>query len=818
MHPECIKRIKDILGDTEATPELLSEIEKIAKEALDSSKADGRSSNLGSKDMVAELSRKAEDILFQKNGLFAVNDMLETLGKAPSGSHLKSLIDTTWHKNVASLEARVRGEQANAKAPFKEFHDLGTKHLGFAHDPTIGEKLFHAIRGVETGHESVDKFGKVYRGVVDKLTAKAEKMGILHPLENWLSPQADESFELRRTGKDAWVKHVRNLIDEDVYAQKGVMGEALGKLLGDVWETKVSEGRNKMLANRGAVASHTPSIGGSKKQPRQLFLKAEHYSEYMQHYGKDGVTAGDLVSMSIDTLVRDIEVARTYGGNAHEAFRFIHALATENDMSSAKTTRDVKRIDGQRKELQTLWERLTISSEKLDRELSTTEMTTREIGEFLKTWQVVKSFGQQVFSALPEFINCVVLSSHRLGRPMMSALGELKAHTTNAEYRAGVKSSAFATESAVTGMLNEFHNSSKLVSGMKVLADKSVVWQGLKAVDKFIANFSYSFTSSWMGEITRGFDNLNAFKAKYGEQAYTTLVHDFNFKENDLKALSHVELENGRLLTPDGIRGAESNKALSLLAEAEGKSVERMLDDISSKYSGFIWAMTQDNARGSVHSSLRDTKYTSSRGGRPYLSLLSQFLVTPLSLAEKHLITVPAKLAGGSNGLSAWSYRAKFLAFGLVAEATLTHTARRLLSGEKPDDLKDPTILVPLLARSLTHYDRFFNEYHDDFESLIHGIPVASTIINLGDAVLDRAKLTFKEIVFNEDVDEEKKSRANAKAAKEVLNNMPLHNLWYYKAFHRMVVNEVCEMLNEGYKDRLQDAKEKTELRKSLIG
>ncbi|MHA0899507.1 MAG: hypothetical protein C6D10_04820 [Candidatus Liberibacter solanacearum] len=106
-----------------------------------------------------------------------------------------------------------------------------------------------------------------------------------------------------------------------------------------------------------------------------------------------------------------------------------------------------------------------------------------------------------------------------------------------------------------------------------------------------------------------------------------------------------------------------------------------------------------------------------------------------------------------------------------------------------------------LTARTLTHYDRFFNEYHHDFKDLLHAVPVASTIIGLGDA----------RNIFGED--EEKREKANANFAKELANNIPLKNLFYAKAaFQKMIVDNLCEYFNEGYKERLDMNRE---LRKS---
>ncbi|WP_206598625.1 hypothetical protein [Candidatus Liberibacter solanacearum] len=88
----------------------------------------------------------------------------------------------------------------------------------------------------------------------------------------------------------------------------------------------------------------------------------------------------------------------------------------------------------------------------------------------------------------------------------------------------------------------------------------------------------------------------------------------------------------------------------------------------------------------------------------------------------------------------------------------------------------------------------------------MHSVPVASTVIGLGDAGLRVARNLFGE-------DEEKREKANADFAKELANNIPLKNLFYVKAaFQKMVVDNLCEYFNDGYKERLSMNRE---LRKS---
>ncbi|KGB27980.1 hypothetical protein GS16_00310 [Candidatus Liberibacter solanacearum] len=774
MHPECIERVKKLAGEWKLEPEDLEQIERVSKQALSGLELNESFKNLKTADKVKTLSEKAH-LLLLENGAFAMSETLGAIGRAKHGEQLNTLKNFLRYETTASIEGRIKGEQANARKAFHEFEDLGSKHMGFSADPITNENITKALRGIETDDPQVNKFGRAYRKIRDRVTAQAEDMGLLHPLDNWGSPQPDDALKIRAKGKQAWIETIMPWVDVEAYDRKGLYGKNLTEFLGHVWETKSSEGRNKILASGGAEQAGKASVGGSRKQPRHLFLLDEHYSDYNSAFGKTGLNAEDLVRMTIDPLIRDIEIARTFGSNADNNFRWVITQAYENDLKSAKTASDVTKMGGLYKEANILWDRLTISSEMLDHELSNAQINLRELKSGFSTFQVVKSFGMQVFSALPETINCVVMGSHRQGMPFWSrALPEFKRHLTDANYKASIRAFAPAGEMAITGMMNEFHNQSKFVSGMKVLAEKTVKWQGLKALDRFQRDLSFGFTSSWMGEVTRGFKGLEDFKSRYGEQTFKTLIKDYGFTESDMRALSKVELDAGMLLTPDSIRDCR-HPDLIALAQSENKSIERMMGDLSSKMSGYIWSQTQDNARGSVGSSLRDTKYTSSRGGIQGLSLVTQFLTTPISMAEKHLWAVPKTLVGGANGMSAWSYRAKFLAFGIVLEGIVANTARKALTGQELDDFTDPKVLALMTARTLTHYDRLFNEYHHDFKDLLHSVPVASTVIGLGDAGLEVSRNIFGE-------DEEKKAKANAKLAKEVANNMPLKNLFYVKA------------------------------------
>lgn len=367
---------------------------------------------------------------------------------------------------------------------------------------------------------------------------------------------------------------------------------------------------------------------------------------------------------------------------------------------------------------------------------------------------------------------------------------------TSSQHKALTKSMAPAFEHAISGMLDEV--SAGVPSYVRVLADKSVKWQGLKAVDTFHTRFFSASIMHYVGEVTKDFKDIQR-----GDQAFITFVKDFGFNETDFQILSMVERKGGMYITVDGIRNI-NNQSLESFAKTTGKSADQLKDTLASKFNTMIWGLTQEQVRGSQHSSLQDTKYLSSRGGNPLFRFTSQFLITPLSILRQHLWTVPHHHI--EDFVSAQWYRAKFLAIGIVLENVVTQALQKFLIGEEQPDYTDPKHYADLVLKALTHYDRFSSPYNTPDEGLAKGIvgPAISNIAELGIA-------GFKWV----QADPEKPQRVERKRdtfTKRLSSQIPLQRLWQVRyaqnVFQYNVLDNIFDILNPGYKERDEMQKE----------
>ncbi|CAL9916324.1 Phage protein [Candidatus Liberibacter solanacearum] len=814
MHEECIRRIKEVAGKIVITDEDLKAIENNASLALkELSKEEGFNASHPTY-KVRAVSDRAKDL--HLSGKLAFADTMERVVNAPPDKQLDVFLNSLMGEHGNSLEGAIAGAKGEVYKHFREFHQLGSQYLGFFNDHTVMEKVYKAVRGMETDDKAVNSFAQTVRKAYGNLVKQAKEVGLeFNELEHF-SPQPHDRVKIGRLSANEFVQITKKRLDIKAYEQQGLSGKELDNLLKESYFTLSSGGGNKVMESKGSKTARIPSIGGSRRNLRQLHFTPEGYSEHMQQFGAN-VTPSEFIARSFDSLIRDIEVARRFGSNAHENFNWMLETVKKNardfnreklkgksgkDWQSAHDT-----IESNAQSLKLYWDRLTISRELLADDLSSYQKMGREFQNISLTFDVARVFGTQVIATFPEMIRTVMLGTHRTGVGMGKMMHESLKLATDAEHRAFVKSVAPAWEHAISGMMNEV--SGGVSSTTNVLAEKAVKWQGLKALDDFHTRFISASLMSHMGDITKDFKDFESLKKQFGAQTHRTFVKDFGFTETDFHALSKVERSGGgSYITAEGIRNLD-HSMLDRFAKAEGKSVDLLKDTLASKYNSMIWGLTQEQARGSMHSSLRDTRYLSSRGGYPLLRFTTQFLITPISIVRQHFFTVPNHHIEGF--VSAQWYRAKFIALGIVLENVVTTAIKTMIKGEEHPDYTDPYYLADMTLKAVSHYDRFYSPHKTPWEGITRGI-AGPSLSNLADLGISGAKYLNP---YEENP--EKVEKARDKFTKQLSRQIPLQNLWQYQfaqnVFQTNVLDNVFDILNPGYKERLEIKKEHNNLK-----
>ncbi|KJZ81581.1 hypothetical protein AP064_05525 [Candidatus Liberibacter solanacearum] len=813
MHEECIRRIKEIAGKLVITEEDLKTIEQNATLALrEISQEDGFKTSHPSYKVKA-VSDRAKDL--HLSGKLAFAETMDRVVNAPPDKQFEVFLSSLRGEHGNSLEGAIAGAKGEVYKHFGDFHNLGSKYLGFANDHTVMEKVYKAVRGVETDDKAVNSFAQTVRKVYGNLVKQAKQVGLEFNELEFFSPQPHDRIKIGRLSADEFVQITKNRLDIKSYEQQGLSGKKLDNFLKESYFTLSSGGGNKVIESQGRLKAHHPSIGGSRRNPRQLHFTPEGYSEHMKQFGAN-VTPSEFIARSFDALIRDIEVTRRFGTNAHDNFNWMLETVKKNARdfyreelkgeSGKKWQSAHDNIESDAQSLKTYWDRLTISRELLADDLSTLQKGVMEAQATSLTFDIARVFGKQVIATIPEMIRTVVLGTQRTGMSMGKTLREALKLATDAEHRAFVKSVAPAWEHAISGMMDEVSGGAFGVN--RVLADKAVKVQWLKALDTFHTRFISASLMSHMGEVAKDFKDFKYFKQQFGDQTYRTLVKDYGFTETDFKILKKVESKG--YITAESIRNL-NHPTLDGFAKAEGKSVELLKDTLASKYNTMIWGLTQEQARGSMHSSLQDTKYLSSRGGYPLLRFTSQFLITPLSILRQHLWTVPHHHIEGF--VSAQWYRAKFIALGIVLENIFTTAVKTMIKGEEHPDYTDPSYLAEMTLKALIHYDRFSSPYKTAWEGLARGV-AGPALSNIADLAISG----FKWITSDEEKPE-KVEKARDNLTKQISRQIPLQNLWQLQlaqnVFQYNVLDNVFDILNPGYKERLEIRKEQNELKYS---
>lgn len=328
MHEECIRRIREVAGKLSLTDDDLKTIEKNASLALKELSQDKGFKNAHPQDKAVVASSRAKEIHLQ--GKMAFAETMERIVSTSPGQQFEVFFNSLRGEHGRSLEGAIEGTKGEVYKHFNDFHDFGSKYLGFANDHTVMEKVYKAIRGMESDDPAVNAFAHKVRSVYDSLVKSAHNVGLEFNVLEHFSPQPHDHVKIGMVSAEDFAQITRNRIDLNFYEKQGLTGEALDTFLKEVYFTLSSGGGNKVIESQGKTKASHPSIGGSRRNPRQLHFTPDGYSEHMQQFGAN-VTPSEFIAHSFNSLIRDIEVVRQFGPTAHENFYWMLETVKENE-------------------------------------------------------------------------------------------------------------------------------------------------------------------------------------------------------------------------------------------------------------------------------------------------------------------------------------------------------------------------------------------------------------------------------------------------------------------------------------------------------
>lgn len=187
---------------------------------------------------------------------------MERIVKAPPDKQFEVILNSLAGEHWHSLEGALEGAKGEIYKHFNDFHTLGSKYAGFANDPVVMEKVYKAVRGVETDDKAVNFFAHTIRKVYDSLVKQAHNVGLEFNVLEHFSPQPHDRVKIGRLSADEFVQITKNRLDIKAYEQQGLSGKELENLIKESYFTLSSGGGNKVIDSQGEKTARILSIDG----------------------------------------------------------------------------------------------------------------------------------------------------------------------------------------------------------------------------------------------------------------------------------------------------------------------------------------------------------------------------------------------------------------------------------------------------------------------------------------------------------------------------------------------------------------------------
>ena len=728
----------------------------------------------------------------------------------------RKLVMHTDQSGIQSVEHNIQAIEVRYMGALADVFTKTQKGLGYLIDADKVKLLVKEIFGKPSGDAEIAGLAKSVQDTLEQLRLHYNRYGgDIKKLANYGIPQSHSHYKVISKGQDGWVDYTFPLVDRSKYRH-----EATGKLMNDaevkevlkaVYNTIASEGHNKASVQAHAVQSETDLPVGMNMQAlhqhhREVHFKdADAWVKYQEDFGE--VNFHDLLSNHVRRMSTEIGMMQTFGSNPEKLVKQLGHDLLNQMMQDPKYVKEHRKIQKQAALINKHYDELAGQALPIDSNLA-------QVGGMLRSWTVASKMGSAFLTSFSDQAT-MKLASEMHGIAYTKVFGKHIKQFKNKEDREFAISIGLGVRE-MTNALVRFGDddlasaSTKLAkanTNTRKVANAVIRASGLNHIT---ASAKRAFGVSLMHHVS----NLNSSKkwAELGPKD-KKMLEGGSIKQEDwtlLQQIQRTEAPTGeKLVTNKDIFNASDDAILAhynfdktgYTAQELADHAFRLKEQLANKYMNYIYtetnaAVLEVGARESTFMGLGRERGTVTNELTRFFWQFKQF---PLAMIMRQWTRGMAQ----GTPQEKFVYFAKLFAYTTVMGAIVAQI-QNLTQGK---DLDDPTTLDFYMKSIVKGGSASFladaiSATSDPTERSVKDfiIPAAfKDVMSVGTMVSGAGTAYLSE----------RESSYGAEAVNVVKNNIPFQNVWYSRlVFDRLVIAELQELFDEGYRERKQRRQE----------
>lgn len=727
----------------------------------------------------------------------------------------RKLVMHTDQSGIQSVEHNIQAIEVRYMGALADVFTKTQKSLGYLIDADKVKLLVKEIFGKPSGDAEIAGLAKSVQDTLEQLRLHYNRYGgDIKKLANYGIPQSHSHYKVIHAGQDAWIKYTLPMTDRSKYRHENgsLMSEAeVADILKAVYQTIASEGHNKASVQAHAVQSETDlpvgfNMQGLHQHHREVHFKdADAWVKYQEDFGE--VNFHDLLTNHIRRMSTEIGMMQTFGSNPEKLVKQLGHDLLNNMMQDPKHVKEHRKIQKQAKLINKHYDELAGQALPIDSNLA-------QVGGMLRSWTVATKMGSAFITAFSDQAT-MKLASEMHGMAYSKVFGKHLNQFTNKEDRDFAISIGLGVRE-MTNALVRFGDddlasaSTKLAkanTNTRKIANAVIRASGLNHIT---ASAKRAFGVSLMYHVS----NLNSAKkwAELGPKDKKMLEgggiteHEWNA----LQLVTRTEAPTGeKLITNQDIFKMADDVILDYYkfdktgytAQEVSDHAFRLKEQLANKYMNNIYtetnaAVLEVGARETTFMGLGRERGTVSNELTRFFWQFKQF---PLAMVTRQWTRAMAQ----GTPQEKFVYLAKLFAYTTVMGA-LVAQIQNLTQGK---DLEDPTTLDFYMKSIVKGGSASFladaiSATSDPTERSVKDfiIPAAFKDVMSVGTMLSGAGTAYLS---------ERDSSYGAEAINVAKNNIPFQNVWYSRlVFDRLILAELQELFDEGYRERKQRRQE----------
>ena len=727
----------------------------------------------------------------------------------------RKLVMHTDQSGIQSVEHNIQAIEVRYMGALADVFTKTQKGLGYLIDADKVKLLVKEIFGKPSGDAEIATLAKSVQDTLEQLRLHYNRYGgDIKKLANYGIPQSHSHYKVIQAGEGEWIKTTFPMVDRSKYRHENgkLMNDAeVKEVLKAVYQTIASEGHNKASVQAHAVQSETDLPVGMNMQAlhqhhREVHFKdADSWVAYQEQFGE--VNFHDLLSNHIRRMSTEIGMMQTFGSNPEKLVKKLGYDLLNKMMQDPKYVKEHRKIQKQAALINKHFDELAGQALPIDSNLA-------QVGGMLRSWTVATKLGSAFLTSFSDQAT-MKLASEMHGIAYTKVFGKHVKQFFNKENRDFAISIGLGVRE-MTNSLVRFGDtdiasaSTKLAkanTNARKIANAVIRTSGLNHIT---ASAKRAFGVSLMHHVS----NLNSTKAwdQLGPKD-KKMLEGGGIKQDDwtlLQQIQRTEAPTGeKLVTNKDIFNASDDLFLDTFqfdrtgytAQELADHAFRLKEQLANKYMNYIYtetnaAVLEVGSREQVFMGLNSNRGT-------VTNELTKFFFQFKSFGVSMIMRQWSRGFAQGTPQEKFVYFAKLFAYTTVMGA-LVAQIQNLTQGK---DLDDPTTLdfymkAIVKGGSASFLADAISATSDPTERSVKDfvIPAAfKDVMSVGTMVSGAGTAYLSE----------RESSYGAEAVNTVKNNIPFQNLWYSRlVFDRLVIAEMQELFDEGYRERKQRRQE----------